>query len=76
LALMGWIVLLGKEKSKLSIHRSLLCLTLLSVFFLCSCGGSNRSSNPGGTPAGNYTLTVTATVGSTTQSTSLTLIVQ
>jgi hypothetical protein len=76
LALMGWVVLLGKRKTRRSIHRYLLCLPLLCLLFFCSCGGNGSGSHTGGTPAGTYTLKVTATVGSTIQSTSLTLTVQ
>ncbi len=75
-ALMGWVVLLGKEKTKLSIHRYLLCLPLLCLLFLCSCSSNGSGSHTGATPAGTYTLKVTATVGSTSQSTPLTLVVQ
>lgn len=75
-ALMGWVVLLGKGKTRRSIHRCLLCLPLLCLLFLCSCGGNGSGSHTGGTPAGTYNLTLTAAVGSNSQSTTLTLIVQ
>ncbi|MGA7928250.1 MAG: choice-of-anchor D domain-containing protein, partial [Candidatus Sulfotelmatobacter sp.] len=78
-AVMGWVMLPGKARTKRSALCRRLWLPLLLLTFLCSCGGGSNGSGggkSGGTPAGNYTLTVTAAVGSTNQPMSLTLTVQ
>jgi len=78
-AVMGWVMLPGKARTKRSALCRLWWLPLLLLTFLCSCGGGSNGSGggkSGGTPAGNYTLTVTAAVGSTSQPMSLTLTVQ